>query len=700
MPTVKTKFRARAQSAMEYLTTYGWVILIIAIVLATLFELDVFNGGNTASACTALPGYICTNPVYGTNGISFTLGQNTGQYYYDANVFIAAEGSGTDPRGLPLNFTPSNSYSIGTLVPGATVQVPFTNLAAAGIRANAPVGTPFYGYVWLSYCTSQSCTAPTNYAKVATISAKDSGASGFSGFGGRGSISIATLYSSAVYKGVSSSWLVFATRYTLPSVPNSNTPEIFTLNFSPSASYPSGISWLANYTSDNNTAFFPGSGNGVLPIAYLGQTGGYNEYIVNLDGWSPSPSDLSQFVLNLRGSNSSCIGSWFGITSGPCDSSNPTTDAVGTNSIIYGNGDYILLQEISSTYQSSGGTVMLIDPQTGAPLPPVLNVVPGYVPITLDQGGASFAYAFQQSISFDPSSYIANEEPDLGNIRFYAGMPSTANALVSWCQSGCTNSSSNAEFWVRMPNGETPGEVINMYFEPKGANQEYDGVYAGEAPQLSSTYAQYDNGADVFTFYDNFEGQGNAAPSGFFSSNFIVSISNGLVLTVNGAGSMFTTDTPYGVGTTFDAYVPYSTDSDVFNIGYQESVSYSGGPDYGTFIRQACGATYPDQANMSAGEQNVCGSAGGMLSNSEDVVGNYSVSIDNTTESYQALNNVAMLFQPENKGFPPYPTPVGFTGGYSGPSLAVQWVRVRSNPPLVGGVPSMPSAILGNFQQT
>ena len=176
MPTVKTKFRARAQSAMEYLTTYGWVILIIAIVLATLFELDVFNGGNTASACTALPGYICTNPVYGTNGISFTLGQNTGQYYYDANVFIAAEGSGTDPRGLPLNFTPSNSYRIGTLVPGATVQVPFTYLEAAGIQANAPVGTPFYGYVWLSYCTSQSCTAPTNYEKVATLTAKATGA--------------------------------------------------------------------------------------------------------------------------------------------------------------------------------------------------------------------------------------------------------------------------------------------------------------------------------------------------------------------------------------------------------------------------------------------------------------------------------------------------------------------------------------------
>ena len=34
----------RAQSAMEYLMTYGWAILIIAVVLGALFELGVFSG--------------------------------------------------------------------------------------------------------------------------------------------------------------------------------------------------------------------------------------------------------------------------------------------------------------------------------------------------------------------------------------------------------------------------------------------------------------------------------------------------------------------------------------------------------------------------------------------------------------------------------------------------------------------------------
>jgi hypothetical protein len=38
----------KSQSAMEYLMTYGWAILIIAVVLGALFQLGVFNANNFA----------------------------------------------------------------------------------------------------------------------------------------------------------------------------------------------------------------------------------------------------------------------------------------------------------------------------------------------------------------------------------------------------------------------------------------------------------------------------------------------------------------------------------------------------------------------------------------------------------------------------------------------------------------------------
>ncbi|MEM3781662.1 MAG: hypothetical protein QXT43_01715, partial [Candidatus Micrarchaeaceae archaeon] len=42
------KSQSKAQSAMEYLMTYGWAILIIAVVLGALFELGVFNSNTFA----------------------------------------------------------------------------------------------------------------------------------------------------------------------------------------------------------------------------------------------------------------------------------------------------------------------------------------------------------------------------------------------------------------------------------------------------------------------------------------------------------------------------------------------------------------------------------------------------------------------------------------------------------------------------
>ena len=48
MRKLRTNKSARLQSAMEYLMTYGWAILIIAVVLGALFSLGVFNGANFA----------------------------------------------------------------------------------------------------------------------------------------------------------------------------------------------------------------------------------------------------------------------------------------------------------------------------------------------------------------------------------------------------------------------------------------------------------------------------------------------------------------------------------------------------------------------------------------------------------------------------------------------------------------------------
>ena len=168
--------RLSAQSAMEYLTTYGWVILIIAIVLLALFELGIFNQGGTNS-CVAQPGFVCTNPVYGTNAIQFTFGQNSGRYYYSVNAFVASQGENVSGDGLPYNATvaPGDWAIVGNvLASGETLTVTFPSGSGGQIPSNPPIGAQFSGYVWISYCLTSNCQVP-QYAKVATLNAKESG---------------------------------------------------------------------------------------------------------------------------------------------------------------------------------------------------------------------------------------------------------------------------------------------------------------------------------------------------------------------------------------------------------------------------------------------------------------------------------------------------------------------------------------------
>ena len=176
---------------MEYLMTYGWAILIIAVVLGALFSLGVFSGGALlGTSCVAGSGYVCQNPVMGLTGqLSFTFGQNTGSSIYDTNLACAAtansaglpaaSGSPWVPIGTIGNSGTGNTAN--ELVSGQTVSVAGLTcysgvsgnanmLAAYGSGGSVPIGTPFSGALYVSYATTEG--GPTLYAKVATVTVK------------------------------------------------------------------------------------------------------------------------------------------------------------------------------------------------------------------------------------------------------------------------------------------------------------------------------------------------------------------------------------------------------------------------------------------------------------------------------------------------------------------------------------------------
>ncbi len=81
----KLCIKHKSQSALEYLTTYGWAILIIAVVLGALFSLGVFNSNNFSPK--AAPGSCYVIRPYGAGS---NLGINLGGICNELPEYVAS----------------------------------------------------------------------------------------------------------------------------------------------------------------------------------------------------------------------------------------------------------------------------------------------------------------------------------------------------------------------------------------------------------------------------------------------------------------------------------------------------------------------------------------------------------------------------------------------------------------------------------
>lgn len=161
----------KLQSAMEYLMTYGWALLIISIVVVALVSIGVFNGNPLGTTCIASPGFTCQVSSYSqlTGNLVVTIGQDSGTAWSSANVvFVNASQEGT---------VQSSGLSTGQLTPGTSNTLP-SGLASGvtttlTLPATPPtrVGSGLSGYIWVSYATSAS-GGSTVQAQIASVTAK------------------------------------------------------------------------------------------------------------------------------------------------------------------------------------------------------------------------------------------------------------------------------------------------------------------------------------------------------------------------------------------------------------------------------------------------------------------------------------------------------------------------------------------------
>ncbi|MCG2883189.1 MAG: hypothetical protein L7G81_02725 [Candidatus Nanopusillus sp.] len=330
----------------------------------------------------------------------------------------------------------------------------------------------------------------------------------------------------------------------------------------------------------------------------------------------------------------------------------------------------------------------------------------GYIPITIyNTQNISTPSPFQQDIA------ICNGNPSLGSNFAYANNAtlfneinsngsnvyfSTANGgspnIYSWYEGQENFNGTYCDvWWINLSQGipANSGVTIYMYIGNSSANyysQYYP--YVGEAPQLSSTYGQYDNGNYVFLFYDNFAGTSlNASKWSSFTNGTGASITINNGITINGGSSSIA----YAGIITLSGFNPTSTIADIY-ITYANntwpSISMTNGnsaSSNGYFAlwsgtNQSC---YP--GNYYQG----IGGSGGYTWSYPAIVSEswqssrlqiYGSNYTYTTESYVSYSLPSSVYY----GF-------GSVEQSHNGIITVQWFRVRAYPP--NGV--MPSIYIG-----
>jgi hypothetical protein len=106
----------KGQTAMEYLMTYGWAILIIMVVLAVLFYLGILNPGRlTPSQCTFSAGISCTTYKLKTTSSNLTLqiGQGIGKTMKVQGVYCGSnQTSSYSPPMINYSISPNENVTI------------------------------------------------------------------------------------------------------------------------------------------------------------------------------------------------------------------------------------------------------------------------------------------------------------------------------------------------------------------------------------------------------------------------------------------------------------------------------------------------------------------------------------------------------------------------------------------------------------
>ncbi len=594
----------RSQSALEYMMTYGWAILVIVIVAGVLYSLGIFSPSSAISS--TVTGFSnlgsVTAQCIGNQGLTIQLGDSIGYTIQITNISVSASGktvnmpeqSNIAPSGTKVFYisnvcpSPSSRYSLSVTVyytePGQIFPGPYTSTGTiTGSSSKQQISsTPAFDQVIpLTITNSQDNSTPNPYQQMVIVPSSVYGgyaASNFQNvefFYSNGSIvpswlqnytstnatwwlklsSISASSSKTVYMGfVSKSDNIFnkLDDGEAPQIPCGSTPTSSCSNY---AEYDDGANVFYDYVNFNGTNLpttYSVTSNGgsysvdngihlsdyflssvfsfntsyaiygTLDFSASGPVSSFNSrlgYVDQGDNFILSEGgnsgSTSQYLWNYNGSNSLfSLPSFYNSTRflGLWTTHFATYGMVG--SAVYTNNKDFTFKNLPTgiTVQALyvNATAEVYDLMIGGAPPNGImpsvsfgypsNItkptnIQSYAPLTISNNQNVSVSNFQQMVNVPSSVFTGYANTASGtafqNLEFFY---SNGTVIPSWLEN---YTSSNALYWIKLPS--VPAEIsftVYLGFASTPTNL-FNTVNDGEAPQLSSSYGEYNNIANV-----------------------------------------------------------------------------------------------------------------------------------------------------------------------------------------------------------
>jgi hypothetical protein len=619
----------RSQSAIEYLITYGWAVLMLGILIGGLVALGTFNSSQyvTVGSCT-ISGFYC-NAILSANGILFiNIRQLT-----TSSINITSVACGTAASNA--RFTPVRPEASLAPAENATLDVACYSGTS---QFSGSIGDVYHGYIIINY---------TNTQEDVKLIAK-------------GSILVKVQVAAPVT--TSTPTTTSTTTSVLQTISSSTTSTSTSTSSTTSVSF-TPVQLMAGQPSPQSQIIYQG---GTAIISDSNASGGKPPYSYQ---WLATGANGD--ILNAT------------MADRLCGSSAETLHCnfVSTNSTPVG------LYRFQVAVQDSRGGIAysgVVDVNVLARYPIPYGII-YYKPINLvNKQTVATPSPFQQNINLTEGSflgYISYNDSSANFEYFYAN----GTIIPAWIES---NSSGTLITWVKLAGGIPASSNITIYvgFASKTANllNKSGTVGIGEAPQLSPTYGEYDNGASVFNFYDNFAGTTiNSEWTQVIPSNALITQNNRITISTNQSssyGGLILTNGYTGIQI-FEGYITavsgiaaglaLQTGKSATSGGYDFDY-WSGSVAYGSMEGGMIGNKNPN-LQVSIGID-----GGAWLSSSSQVWYKNYVATTGSQTSYSLPSTV-------------YPS-IGIYQHSSSTSITYQWVRTRAYPP--NGV--MPTASFGS----